>query len=148
MIVCVSIGAPPQEKCVCTYGETEPSCMYKMMVTDLVRERQEYGGHFPEGTYQLRMRLIAKIHTLHCLIKCDYYIAGILVGIVCGLTVQLLISVMLAIIYCVYRQRGKFTSGGGARKSNVNPVYQPGGGKSNVELHYEIVQCPEAVAMN
>ena len=42
----------------------------RMMVTDLVRERQEYGGYFPEGTYQLSMRL----HTLHCLIKCDYYI--------------------------------------------------------------------------
>ena len=33
-------------------------------------------------------------------------------------------------------------------RSNVNPLYQPGGGKSNVELHYEIVQSPEAVAMN
>ena len=78
-----------------------PRACIRMMVTDLVRERQEYGGHFPEGTYQLRMRLI-KIHTPHCLIKCDYYIAGVLVGIVSGLTVQLVISVMLAIIYCVY----------------------------------------------
>ena len=118
-----------------------------MMVTDLVRERQEYGGYFPEGTYQLSMRL----HTLHCLIKCDYYIAGILVGIACGLAVLLLISVAInipAMIYCVYRQRGKLTSGGGARKSNVNPLYQPGGGRSNVELHYEIVQSPAAVTMN
>ena len=117
-----------------------------MMVTDLVRERQEYGGHFPEGTYQLSMRL----HTLHCLIKCDYYIAGVLVGIVCGLAVLLLISVainILVMIYCVYRQKGKLTSGG-ARKSNVNPLYQPGGGRGNVELYYEIVQSPAAVAMN
>ena len=115
------------------------------------RERQEYGGYFPKGTYQLSMRLIAIIHTLHCLIKCDYYIAGILVGIVCGLAVLLLISVAInipAIIYCAYRQRGKLTSGGGARKSNVNPLYQQGGGRNNVELHYEIVQSPAAVAMN
>ena len=72
-------------------------------------------------------------------------------GIACGLAVLLLISVainILAMIYCVYRQRGKFTSDGGARKSNVNPLYQPGGGRGNVELHYEIVQSPEAVAMN
>ena len=88
-----------------------------MMVTDLVTERQEHCGNFPKGTYQLSMRLIAIIHTLHCL----------LVGIVCGLVVLLLISVMLAIIYCVYQQRGKFTSGGGMR-SNVNPLYQPRGG--------------------
>ena len=90
------------------------------MVTGLVRERQEYGGYFPDGTltYQLSMRL----HTLHCLI---YYIAGVLVDIVCGLAVLLLISVainILAIIYCVYRLRGKLTSSGGAR-SNVNPLY-------------------------
>ena len=68
-------------------------------------------------------------------------------GIACGLAVLLLISVainILVMIYCVYRQREKFTSGGGARKSNVNPLYQPGGGRSNVELHYEIVQSPAA----
>ena len=68
----------------------------------------------------------------------------------CGLAVLLLISVainILAMIYCVCRQRGKFTSGG-ARKSNVNPLYQPGGRRGNVELHYEIVQNPAAVAMN
>ena len=68
----------------------------------------------------------------------------------CGLAALLLISVtinILVVIYCVYRQRGKLTSGGGAR-SNVNPLYQSGGGRGNVELHYEIVQSPEAVAMN
>ena len=67
----------------------------------------------------------------------------------CGLAVLLLISVainILAMIYCVYRQRGKFTTS--ARKSNVNPLYQSGCGKGNVELHYEIVQSPAAVAMN
>ena len=69
----------------------------------------------------------------------------------CGLAVLLLISVAInipAIIHCVYRQRGKFTSGDGARKSNVNPLYQPGGGRSNVEPYYEIVQSPAALAMN
>ena len=70
--------------------------------------------------------------------------------IVCGLAVLLLISVginILAIIYCVYRLRGKSTSGRGAR-SNVNPLYEPGGGRGNVEPHYEGVQSPAVVAMN
>ena len=69
----------------------------------------------------------------------------------CGLAVLVFISVtinILAMIYSVYRQRGKFTSGGGARKSNMNPLYEPGSGRRNVELHYERVQSPEAVAMN
>ena len=68
----------------------------------------------------------------------------------CGLAVLLCISVainILAIIYCVYRLRGKLTSSGSAR-SNVNPLYEPGGGRGNVEPHYEGVQSPAAVAMN
>ena len=71
-------------------------------------------------------------------------------GIVWGLAVLLFISVtinILAMIYSVYQQRGKLTSGGGVR-SNVNPLYEPGSGRGNVEPHYEIVQSPEAVAMN
>ena len=53
-----------------------------------------------------------RLHTLHCLFKCDYYIAGIPVSVVSGLAVLLLISVainILAIIYHVYRLRGKLT---------------------------------------
>ena len=70
----------------------------------------------------------------------------------CGLAVLLLISVginILAIIYCVYRVRGKLTSSGGAR-SNMNPLYEPGGGRGNVEPHYEVAQSPRsrALAMN
>ena len=57
-----NIGNRPQEECICTYdGEAEPSindhACIRMMVTDSVRQRQEYGGYFPEGAYQLSMRL-------------------------------------------------------------------------------------------
>ena len=61
----------------------------------------------------------------------DYYIAGVLVGIVSGLAVLLLISVSINVLAAIYKLRGKLTqcvSGGGGRE-NVEQVDEQG--------HYE-----------
>ena len=70
--------------------------------------------------------IIAQYSTLH-----DYYIAGVLVGIVSGMAVLLLISVSINVLAAIYKLRGKLmqcVSGGGGRE-NVEQVDEQG--------HYE-----------
>ena len=56
------------------------------------------------------------------MVKHDYCIAGVLVGIVSGLAVLLVISMSINVLAMIYKLRGKLCVSGGGGRDNVEQV--------------------------